>query len=96
MNPKLKRIVEDIDKIEIKIAEWQTQLKELKRQRKQLEDQEIIKTFRAMQFSESELLRMLCGIQDGTICFSDVVNNNISSGTEEAAEREDSTDEKVD
>ncbi len=28
MNPKLKRIVEDIDKIEIKIAEWQTQLRE--------------------------------------------------------------------
>ena len=46
----------------------------------------VIKTFRAMQFSDSELLRMLCGIQDGTICFSDVVNNNISTGTEEAAE----------
>lgn len=101
MNPKLKRVVEDIDKMEIKIAEWQAQLKELKRQRKQLEDQEIIKTFRAMQLSDAELLRILCGIQDGSICLSDVAaieadeKNNLNSG-EKSAESEDSTNEEVD
>lgn len=102
MNPKLKKIVEDIDKMEMKIAEWQTQVKELKRQRKQLEDQEIIKTVRGMQLGDAELLRVLCGIQDGSICLSDIADgagnenqNNMNSG-EDAAESEDSTNEEVD
>ena len=44
MNAKLNRVIEDIERIEKKISEWQTQLRQLKQQRKQLEDQEIIKS----------------------------------------------------
>ncbi len=60
--------------METKIVEWQTQVKELKRQRKQLEDQEIIKTVRGMQLGDAELLRVLCGIQGGSICLSDIAD----------------------
>jgi predicted RNase H-like nuclease (RuvC/YqgF family) len=66
---KLKRIVEEINKTEQKIAQWQEYLKQLRQQRKQLEDQEIIKTIRSMQLSGTEMLDMLDGIQNGSVVF---------------------------
>jgi predicted RNase H-like nuclease (RuvC/YqgF family) len=66
---KLKRIVEEINKTEQKIAQWQEYLKQLRQQRKQLEDQEIIKTIRSMQLSGTEMLDMLDGIQNGSVIF---------------------------
>ena len=70
MNVKLNRVIEDIDKIEKKISEWQAQLKQLKQQRKQLEDQEIIKSIRSMQLADGDMLKLLYGIQDGSVHFS--------------------------
>ena len=98
MNVKLNRVIEDIDRIEKKISEWQTQLKQLKQQRKQLEDQEIIKSIRSMQLTDADMLRLLYGIQDGSVRFSYDVEGNmkVDSGTEVAAESEDSHNEKVD
>ncbi len=101
MNVKLNRVIEEIEKIETRISEWQAQLKQLKQQRKQLEDQEIIKTVRSMQLSEADMLRMLYGIQDGSVRFvtdDGKADNktNTDSGSVNAAESEDSTDEKVD
>jgi predicted RNase H-like nuclease (RuvC/YqgF family) len=66
---KLKRIVEEINKTEQKIAQWQEYLKQLRQQRKQLEDQEIIKTIRSMQLGGTEMLDMLDGIQNGSVVF---------------------------
>jgi predicted RNase H-like nuclease (RuvC/YqgF family) len=61
--------VEEINKTEQKIAQWQEYLKQLRQQRKQLEDQEIIKTIRSMQLSGTEMLDMLDGIQNGSVIF---------------------------
>ena len=98
MNVKLKRVNEEIEKIEARISEWQEQLKALKQQRKQLEDQEIIKSIRSMQMSGTDMLTLLDGIQNGNIRFvSDAEGNmHMESDTEIVAESEDFSNEKVD
>lgn len=100
MNVKLNRVIEEIEKIETRISEWQAQLRQLKQQRKQLEDQEIIKSIRSMQLSDADMLRMLYGIQDGSVRFSsdDMTDNkaNKDRGFDNAAESENSVNEKVD
>lgn len=101
MNVKLNRVIEEIEKIETRISEWQAQLRQLKQQRKQLEDQEIIKTIRSMQLSDADMLRMLYGIQDGSVRFSsngDKDKNKINkdSGSDNAAESENSVNENMD
>ena len=62
MNMKLKKILDDIQKTEDKIAELQEHLK-----RQQMEDMEIIKSFRSMKLDSRELLVLLDGIQKGTV-----------------------------
>lgn len=98
MNVKLKRVNEEIEKIETRISEWQEQLKALKQQRKQLEDQEIIKSIRSMQMSGTDMLTLLDGIQNGNIRFvSDAEGNmHMESDTEIVAESEDFSNEKMD
>lgn len=90
MNVKLKRVIEEIEKTEKKISEWQEQLKLLRQQRKQLEDQEIIKAIRSRQLSGADMLELLDGIQDGSIRFvSDSEGNmHMESGCGSAAESE--------
>ena len=98
MNVKLKRVIEEIEKIENKVSEWQDQLKHLRQQRKQLEDQEIIKSIRSMQMSGADMLTLLDGIQNGNIRFvSDAEGNmHMESDTKGVAESEDFAHEKVD
>ena len=60
MNMKLKKILDDIQKTE----------EHLKRQntlKQQMEDVEIIKSFRSMKLDSRELLVLLDGIQKGTV-----------------------------
>ena len=47
MNPKLQRIIRDIERTKTKIEELQALLSELERQRTDLENLEIIKVFRS-------------------------------------------------
>ena len=98
MNVKLKRVIEEIDKIEKKVSEWQDQPKQLRQQRKQLEDQEIIKSIRSMQMSGTDMITLLDGIQNGSVRFvSDAEGNmHMESDTEIVAESEDFSNEKVD
>lgn len=98
MNLKLNRVIEDIEKNEKKVAEAQAQLKVLRQQRKQLEDQEIIKSIRSMQLDDGDMLRLLYGIQDGTVKFTFDAEGKmkVDSDAENVAESEDSHNEKVD
>ena len=63
MNMKLKKVLDDIQKTEEKIAELQKHLNDLKQQ---MEDIEIIKSFRSLKLDSRELLVLLDGIQKGT------------------------------
>ena len=67
MNRKLYRVLDEIQRTEKKIAEWQEHLKELKLLAEQLENQEIVKTIRSMKLDSRELLVLLDGIQKGTV-----------------------------
>ena len=67
MNMKLKKILDDIQKTEDKIAELQEHLKQQNTLKQQMEDMEIIKSFRSMKLDSRELLVLLDGIQKGTV-----------------------------
>ena len=67
MNMKLKKILDDIQKTEDKIAELQEHLKRQNTLKQQMEDMEIIKSFRSMKLDSRELLVLLDGIQKGTV-----------------------------
>lgn len=67
MNMKLKKILDDIQKTEDKIVELQEHLKRQNTLKQQMEDMEIIKSFRSMKLDSRELLVLLDGIQKGTV-----------------------------
>ena len=67
MNMKLKKILDDIQKTVYKIAELQEHLKRQNTLKQQMEDMEIIKSFRSMKLGSRELLVLLDGIQKGTV-----------------------------
>lgn len=69
MNRKLNRVLDEIQRTEKKIAEWQEHMKELNMRRKQMEDAEIIKSVRSMKLDSRELLEVLDSIQNGTMDF---------------------------
>ena len=69
MNRKLNRILDEIQKTEERIEEWQEQLRILNIRKKQLEDAEIIKSIRSMKLNSRELLEVLDKIQNGTAVF---------------------------
>ncbi len=66
MNQKLVKVLDQIQKAEKRIAEWQEQLECLEQRKKQLEDEEILKGIRSMDLESRELLALLDGIQKGT------------------------------
>lgn len=67
MNKKLSRVLDDIQKTEEKIAVWQEHLRELNALREQLEEKEIVKSFRSLKLEGRQMLEILEGIQNGTI-----------------------------
>ena len=67
MNMKLKNLLNDIQKTEDKIAEIQEHLKRQNTLRQQMEDIEIVKSFRSMKLDSRSLLVLLDGIQKGTV-----------------------------
>ena len=67
MNTKLNRILDEITKTEKKIATWQEHLDELNIRKKQLEDEEIIKSIRSMKLDSREMLTFLENIRNGTV-----------------------------
>lgn len=69
MSRKLRRVLDDIQNAEKKIAEWQEHLKGLNLRREQLENAEIVKSVRSMKLGSREMLALLEGIQEGAILF---------------------------
>lgn len=67
LNKKLSRVLDDIQKTEEKIAVWQEHLRELNILRDQLEEKEIVKSFRSLKLEGRQMLEILEGIQNGTI-----------------------------
>ena len=64
---EIKKLLNDIQKTEDKIAELQEHLKRQNTLRQQMEDIEIVKSFRSMKLDSRSLLVLLDGIQKGTV-----------------------------
>lgn len=88
MNKKLRRVLDEIQKTEKKIAAWQEHLGELNVQREMLEDAEILKSVHSMRLGSWELLSVLEGIQQGTVVFSEKPVTDMDSCSEESMESE--------
>ena len=67
MSTKLSRILDEIGRTEEKIAAWHEHLDELNIRKKQLEDEEIIKSVRSMKLDSREMLTFLENIRNGTV-----------------------------
>lgn len=67
MNKRLNRVLDEIQKTEEKIAEWQEHLRELNILREQLENQEIVKSVRSLKLDSRKMLELMDAIQNGTI-----------------------------
>ena len=85
LSKKLNRILDEIQKAEEKIAQWQRHLKELNIQRDQLENEEIIKSVRSMKLNSWELIGVLESIRNGTMEFhgGGIDSDNAEEMTEE-------------
>ena len=59
MNPKLQRIVRDIERTKAKIEELQALLPELERQKTELENAEIIKVFRSADVAPADFAEFI-------------------------------------
>lgn len=64
MNPKLKKVNAEIDKMEARLAETQEALKNLQAEKKMLEDLEIVKAIRSMNTGNMDVLEMVAKIQE--------------------------------
>lgn len=80
MSRKLRRVLDDIQKTEGKIAVWQDHLDALHTQRELLENAEIIKSVRSMKLGSRELLSVLEGVQNGTVTLS--ANRGTDAGSQ--------------
>lgn len=81
MNRKLLRVLDEIDKTEAKIAEWQNHLASLHEQRVQLEEKEIVRAVRAMGMTSRELVAAVDGIYAGKLTLAEIPGTGGSAGT---------------
>jgi hypothetical protein len=67
MSRKLTRYLDEIEKTEKKMAEMKAHLEALRQSQKEDEDAEIVKSIRSMNVKGWDLVKLLDGIQKGTI-----------------------------
>lgn len=65
MNAKIERVSKNIDKTKDKISEFQTKLRELEKQKTELENMEIVDAVRGMDISLTDLAALLKAAKSG-------------------------------
>ena len=78
MNPKIKKVILDIEKTKDKITEMQSHIKDLDRQKTELENADIIATIRGIDISLDALedFVLLFKAQQNGKAVPDMVDNN--------------------
>lgn len=84
-------MLDEIEKTETKITQWQEHLKMLLIQKKQLEDTEILKSIRSMRLESRELLQVLEKLQKGEFQFTG--NNYENPRKNDFSEKEETKEE---
>lgn len=59
MNPKIQKVIKEIEKTKVKLADTQSRLRELERQKTELENAEIVAMVRSRNLTESEFAALL-------------------------------------
>lgn len=90
MNAKIERVSKEIQKTKDKISEFQTRLRELEKQKTELENTEIVEAVRGMDISLADLAAMLKSVKTGGAT-SGQLGPKLTTPTE--AEKEDSENE---
>ena len=96
MNMRLKKVLDDIQKTENKILELQEHVRQLRIQKKQMEDAEIIKAIRSMKMDSRKMLTFLEGIQNGTVTMQFDEEGNLSmDNSETGIKKEENMDSEM-
>ena len=92
MNRKLKKYMDDIDKVEKRIAEYQEQLETLKIGLKQEQEYEMVRAIRSLNLGRNVLFSVLNGLQDGSMTIRDLEDMGADFSDEEEAHDSDEDD----
>lgn len=92
----IKKVLDDIQKTENKILELQEHVRQLRIQKKQMEDAEIIKAIRSMKMDSRKMLTFLDGIQNGTVTMQFDEEGNLSmDNSETGIKKEENMDSEM-
>ena len=96
MNAKIERVSKEIDKVKGKISDQQTRLRELEKQKTELENIEIVEAVRGMDISFADLAELLKAARatSGQVGPKLASAKSTSSAPNSDAETEDSEDEE--
>lgn len=67
MNPKIKKVNAEIAKMEARLSETQEALKNLRAEKKMLEDLEIVKAIRSMSTGDMDVLELVAKMQESRV-----------------------------
>lgn len=73
MNPKIQKVVAEIEKVKAKITTQQARLRELEQQKTELENTEIVGMVRGLDVSPDELATLIQAIRSGKTGGSPVI-----------------------
>lgn len=90
---EIEKLLNDIQKTEDKIAELQEHLKRQNTLRQQMEDIEIVKSFRSMKLDSRSLLVLLDGIQKGTVTIQMDEDGGITVEDAKAPQKKENSEE---
>ena len=91
MNPKIERVCKEIEKTKGKITEQQARLRELEKQKTELENTEIVDAVRGMDISLADLAAMLKAAKPGGATSGQIVPKSeapIETETEDSENEE--------
>ena len=72
MSMRLERAIDEVNRIERRIQMYQNQKREAMARLKLVENEEIIRSVRAMNLNRNDLVNLLKGLQEGKVTFSDI------------------------
>lgn len=93
MNAKIERVGKEMQKVKDKLSEFQTRLRDLEKQKTELENMEIVEAVRGMDISLADLAAMLKAAKAGGLASEHLTPKLAQTAELPETETEDSEDE---
>ena len=84
MNPRLKRITDEIEKTRAKISDYQSRLKDLDRQKTELENADIVAMIRGIDIPPEEFAEFARMFKERQNCAVPEITDNIKNNEEDS------------